>query len=137
MSDTSSSSDIENIVMDIFEDDLDVVGNIQHAACVVGVTNTECGRAQYRGRMKGSRNINRRPCSWFKDYLSLNPVYSAAQFRKVFHIPIKLYWKLHEELLEEESSFINQQDASGRLRHSSHQKHLCCIRWLSDGLSFE
>ena len=57
--------------MDIFEDDLDVVGNIQHAACVMGVTNTEGGKAQYRGRIKGSRNINRGPCSCFTDYSQL------------------------------------------------------------------
>ena len=84
--------------MNIFEDDLDVVGHIHHAACVMRVTNTECGRAQYRGRMKGSRNINRVPSSWFTDYLSLHPVYLAAKVCMVFQIPIKLYWKLHEVL---------------------------------------
>ena len=36
----------------------------------------------------------------------------------MFHIPIKLYWKLHEELLEEDSSFITRQDVSGSLGHA-------------------
>ena len=72
----------------------------------------------------------------FKDYLSPTPIYTAAKFRKIFHIPLKLYWKLQDELLDEDPSFKKQKNAARRSGHSSHQKLLCCNRRLRTGLSF-
>ena len=63
MSDSSSSSDIETIVKDIFNDDLDVIAKIQNAACIMGIDNGRREVPQYRGRVAGARNIIRGVCS--------------------------------------------------------------------------
>ena len=60
MSDSSSSSDIEQIVTNIFNDDLDVIANVQNAACIMEIENGRREGAQYRVWAAGSQNINRR-----------------------------------------------------------------------------
>jgi hypothetical protein len=48
-----------------------------------------------RGRSRGSRpNIQRGPCSWESEYLSINPTYPPWMFRRVFRIPLKLDYLL-------------------------------------------
>lgn len=131
---SASSSDIELSIQGLFDDENDIVGHLPMAASQVlqrKIDNNQC-----RGRTPGSKNFKRGVCSWFADYLSETPVYSAARFRDVFRIPLKLYWRLHDEIVEEDSSFGQSRDAFGRAGHSSHQKILCSLRRLGNGLSF-
>ena len=133
--DASSSelSDLEETIKSLFEDDNDVVA--QTVLAVTHILDQNKGKI-YRGRLPGAATLLRGPCTWYTDYLSASPVYPASTFRQVFRIPIKLYWKLHNDLLEEDSSFEQQRDCFGKAGHTSHQKILCSLRRLGTGLSF-
>eukprot|EP00171_Calliarthron_tuberculosum_P006951 IDg6951t1 len=89
-----------------------------------------------KGRTPGARTFRRGACSWYNDYLSSMPVYSSSKFREVFRVPLKLYWRLHSEILAYDLDFLQTKDAFGKTGHSSHQKILCCLRRLGNGLSF-
>jgi hypothetical protein len=45
------------------------------------------------------RNVDRGPCSWFRDYLSPSPLYDATHFRRRFGIPLSLYRRIESDLL--------------------------------------
>ena len=89
------------------------------------------------GRIPNSETVKRGPCSWFKDYLSENPVYPPHHFRQNFHIPLQLYKYIHQKLLEAEPKFKQRENAAGTTGHSSHQKRLSALRRLAEGTSFQ
>eukprot|EP00171_Calliarthron_tuberculosum_P001739 IDg1739t1 len=91
----------------------------------------------WRGRSQGSRaNISRGECSWWRDYLCPNSIYTAAQFRRRFRIPLKLFRKLEQDLPVEEPMLRQRVDALGRRGAATWQKILMCLRRLGDGTSF-
>ena len=132
---STSSSDIECMIEDLFDDDHDGMTDLLPAA--ISVVLTEKHGRPYPGRLAGSSSFNRGCCSWFEDYLSDVHIYSSTKCRKVFHIPLKLYWALHDELLLQDPSLTQHRDASGKAGHSSHQKILCSLHRLGSGVSFE
>jgi hypothetical protein len=85
------------------------------------------------GRRPGSRTIQRGFCSWFDDYLSGTPIYPAHNFRQVFRIPLKLYWAIHNRLVDANPRLGQQKDAVGRPGHTNHQKMLSSLRRLAMG----
>jgi hypothetical protein len=100
---------------------------------------SDCAKesSPWRGRSRGSRpNIQRRPCSWESDYLSINPAYPPWMFRLVFRIPLKLYYLLKKEVPEEEPRILKLRDSLGRLGHTADQKLLVCFRRLANAVSF-
>ena len=109
---TNSSSafslDFDSLIPDLFDDRLEVVGYLQNAVSIMMSEHLGQNGNKYRGKSVGARKLNRGTFTWFDDYLSETLVYSAAKFRKMFHIPLKIYWRLHAELLDEDSSFSQQ-----------------------------
>lgn len=88
------------------------------------------------GRERGSKTVRRRQCSWFDDYLSVEPRYRAWKFREVFRIPVKLYHVIHDRLTVDHPSLAQQSDAFGKPGHTSHQKILSSLRCLGQPASY-
>ena len=57
--------------------------------------------ALLHNRTTGSRKFYRQPCPCFKDYSSRTTVYPPHLIRKIFRIPLNLYYVLRDELVEE------------------------------------
>lgn len=129
---SDSSSDVEELVEELFNDDNDIASQLCTAVAHISRQNQN-GDTKNTGRQFGSRNITRGPCSWYSDYLVPNPVYPAKAFRRTFRIPLKLYWRLHSAVLDFDDTFSQRRDAFGRAGHSSHQKLLSCFRRLGTG----
>lgn len=129
-----SSSDLSDIIRSIY-DESDEVAAITCCALALQAT-AQNNNTNFRGRVRGTKNIQRGVCSWFADYLAPDPVYPPSKFRQAFRVPLKLYWKLHDELVLAEPLFAQKKDAFGRRGHTSHQKILSPLRRLGNGISY-
>ena len=70
---------------------------------------------KWRGRQQGSmRNLNRRACSWYIDYLSPDPIHTAVPFRRRFRVPLSLYRRFETELSQIEPQMYQLRDATGK-----------------------
>ena len=122
MNDSSSSSS---------EDD-----SIFYAAATLVSEDCQLSRG-WHGRVPGSRpNLNRGICSWYRDYLSPNPVYSPSHFRRRFRIPLSLFKRLERELPIVEPCLRLRTDAAGKHGPEHWQKILSALRRLADGCSY-
>lgn len=92
--------------------------------------------APRRGRLPGSKTVQRRPCSWFTDYLSNKPRFRTWKFREVLRIPMKLYHVIHDRMILDYPSLAQQSDAFGKPGHTSHQKILSSLRRLGQPASY-
>lgn len=125
MDDSSSSSDEENEILAV-------------VSAVSAASLSQRTPATWSGSKTGRRNnVDWGKCSWWKNYLDLDPVYPACQFRKPFRIPLKLFRKLHHDLVGVEPMLQQKVDAVRRVGASSWQKILVALRRLADRTSFE
>ena len=83
MSWTSSSSEDEAVVLSV-------------AAYVV--QDSSAGQEWIRWVSGSRRNIDRGLCSWYRDYLSPNPIYHLGIFRRRFRVPLCLFKRFLREL---------------------------------------
>lgn len=129
---------MDELVADLLSDsEEDAVGRV----CLVAAQAVSYVSAQppmsWRGRAAGSaRNDNRGTCSWFEDYLSPSPTYSAARFRARFRVPMRLYGALERELPLSEPSLLQGIDFTGRCGQPLYAKLLNSLRPLGSCASF-
>ena len=120
-SEASSSSDDEEIVIELTK---------------LVIQRYEFNKKWF-GRVPHSLgNIARGQCSWYRDYLCDDPIYSASQFRRRFRVPLSLFRRLERDLTNQEPKLRQQRDATGKLGATSWQKILSSIRRLADGCSY-
>eukprot|EP00171_Calliarthron_tuberculosum_P000733 IDg733t1 len=60
----------------------------------------------------------------------------AGALQGDFRIQLKLYWRLHDEVVTYEVEFLQKKDALGKAGNSSHRKSCAACDVLSNGLSF-
>ena len=89
------------------------------------------------GRPKGAKTFSRAPCAWYEEYLGENPIYHPSKFRRMFHIPLLLYYSVHDRVVAAEPRFKRRKSAFGKLGHTSDQKILASFRRLEEGKFFE
>lgn len=91
---------------------------------------------RFRGRLPGTRNVERGACTWISEYLSDSPLYSLRQFRQKFRVPRSLFSKVHDDLVAAYPTVFGQRrDATGRAGHPSQVKILTALRILGNDRS--
>lgn len=90
------------------------------------------------GGRAGTANLVRGKSTWIKDYLSADPVYTDVLFRRRFGVPLFLFWRVHDALLELDYEFWGTRYmAGGRRGIDSRIKLLACLRLLRTGAPYD
>lgn len=93
---------------------------------------------RWRGRIPGSRNIERGVSSWITDYLTHDAVYPLYKFRRRFRIPRMMFRTLLKDLVDKDPDFWGvRKNAAGRVGILPEIKVLACLRVLGTGRSFD
>ena len=71
----------------------------------------------------------------FRDYFSESPTYSAASFERRYRVPMCVFRRVHNAVVEADPYFKQRPDATGRMGKSSLQKMTAAIRMLAYGAS--
>jgi len=92
----------------------------------------------YRGRTKGTRNIERGESTWVSDYLGESHIYGLRSFRRRFRVPRGMFAELHHDLTTHFPQIWSQRkNAVGRLGIRSEVRVLACLRFLGTSRSFD
>lgn len=106
-------------------------------------SDSDCSDNYCRGGSRPGRapNVDRKRRFYsdllFKDYWGPTPVYNAQHFRTRFRMPRELFDKIHRDLCEFDSYFVQKLDALRRPGLSPLQKICCSLRMLTSGVSAE
>lgn len=110
-------------------------------ACAVEMSRRNAGRStcrKWRGRLAGAKNIERGESSWITDYLVDVPLYSKATFRARFGVPLALFWRIHDALVQFKPEFWDTRlDARKKKGKDSRIKVLVCLRILRYGRGYD
>lgn len=88
----------------------------------------------YRGRQKGTYNIDRGVCTWVEDYLSENAAHSRTDFRKTFRVPRAMFERIHDDLMQSYPKvWATRVNAAKKTGVPSLVKVLMCFRILGTG----
>ena len=97
-------------------------------------------QARHGGSLPGrSPNINRSRIEGhnrlFADYFAMNPVFTAAQFRRRFRMGRNLFLRIHDSISDSDMYFQQRPDAAGVMGLSSIQKITAALRLMAYGSS--
>lgn len=114
-----------------------IMSNAVIASCIaIQSTESREGDTCIEGRAFGSRNVKRSESTWIKQYLSNSATYDKTAFRRRFHMPLTLFWRIHHALFQSHPAWLSTRtDSAGRRGTRSKIKILVALRRLATGRS--
>ena len=89
------------------------------------------------GKTPGCRaNILRGGCTWYRDYLRSNSIYTASHSRRRFRITLNIYRQLERKLPLVKPELKQKRGVTGKPGVTTWQKILLSLRWLADESSY-
>lgn len=75
--------------------------NAAAATCMAAASanNIDIGVDGRKGSITGAKTKRCLPCNWYVEYLVDNSIYSLSDFRKVFRVPLRLYFAIHNRIV--------------------------------------